>query len=288
MRGDQPEALRAGPERARRSASGTRRRRSGSKKPRDPELEKLGREAEHELEKWARGAPGARAPRRDPTIRRRLEPKPRRTATREESSSSPFDAIFPPFEKAASPARLGGCGAARSRGRRHPARRPAEARQRACSRSGWRRSSRAGCSRATTSGSPARTLLIAAEDPVDTIVKGRLIAAAADESLVGTLASRPSRPSTTIDHQARDDLDGLDGLDGPGRSPEGSRSPMNTSFSSKSWSRTRSRSSCSTRSTASSAHKIDAHRDVEIRRVLDPLAALCRHAGTSRRSPSST
>ena len=44
-------------------------------------------------------------------------------------------------------------------------------------------------------GRPARSLLIAAEDPVDTIVKSRLIAAAADESMVGTLASRPSRPS---------------------------------------------------------------------------------------------
>ena len=41
---------------------------------------------------------------------------------------------------------------------------------------------------------PARTLIIAAEDPLDPIVKGRLIAAAADQALVGTLASRPSRP----------------------------------------------------------------------------------------------
>jgi hypothetical protein len=36
------------------------------------------------------------------------------------------------------------------------------------------------------------------------------------------------------------------------------------------------------------AKSVDAHRDAEIRRVLDPLAALSPPAGASRRSPSST
>ena len=80
-------------------------------------------------------------------------------------------------------------------------------------------------------GQPAKTLLIAAEDPVDTIVKARLIAAAADESLVGTLASRPSRPPSspgalnaiwrsrtprTPVKAPRRILGGLGGLDGAG------------------------------------------------------------------------
>ena len=42
----------------------------------------------------------------------------------------------------------------------------------------------------------ARTLMIAAEDPADPIVKGRLIAAAADQALVGTLAFKAIKTAT--------------------------------------------------------------------------------------------
>jgi hypothetical protein len=118
---------------------------------------------------------------------------------------------------------------------------------------------------------PARALLIAAEDPADTIVKPRLIAAAADQALVGMLAVQ--------DHQGHQDrpragVDGLDGLDQAGTYarritiPDEYRlleqiiveneiallvlDPINSFIS----------------------HKVDAHRDAEIRRVLDPLAAL--------------
>jgi hypothetical protein len=114
---------------------------------------------------------------------------------------------------------------------------------------------------------PARTLIIAAEDPPDPIVKGRLIAASADQALVGTLASRPSRPSTI----AQGNLDGLDGAGAYARRitiPDEYElleeivvenaialvvlDPINSFIT----------------------HKVDAHRDAEIRRVLDPLAAL--------------
>jgi RecA-family ATPase len=43
---------------------------------------------------------------------------------------------------------------------------------------------------------PARSLIIAAEDPPDPIVKGRLIAASADQDLVGTLVTKSDQ-----DHQ---------------------------------------------------------------------------------------
>jgi hypothetical protein len=139
-------------------------------------------------------------------------------------------------------------------------------------------------------GKPARTLLIAAEDPVDTIVKARLTAAAADESYVGTLASRPPRPPSSSwgvergsggqerhehgqDPQAK--LGGLGGLDGLGTFARRITIPDEYELLEEIVVANEIALVVLDPINSFLSHKIDAHRDVEIRRVLDPLAALC-------------
>jgi hypothetical protein len=117
---------------------------------------------------------------------------------------------------------------------------------------------------------PARTLIIAAEDPPDPIVKGRLIAASADQALVGTLASRPSRPSTV----AQENLDGLDGLDGAGTFARRITIPDEYELLEQIVVENAIALVVLDPINSFITHKVDAHRDAEIRRVLDPLAAL--------------
>jgi hypothetical protein len=137
---------------------------------------------------------------------------------------------------------------------------------------------------------PAKTLLIAAEDPADTIVKARLIAASADELLVGTLASRPSRPSRHSwdlergldgqEHQEHDqhpqeNPDGLDGLDGRGSVARRIVIPDEYPLLEEIVVENQIALVVLDPINSFLSHRIDAHRDAEIRRVLDPLAALC-------------
>jgi RecA-family ATPase len=139
-------------------------------------------------------------------------------------------------------------------------------------------------------GRPARTLLIAAEDPVDTIVKARLIAAAADETRVGTLASRPPRPPRSSSHVERgpggqeryghghgpqEVVGGVGGLDGEGSLAR--RVTIPDEFELLEQIVVENEIALLVLDPINSflSHKIDAHRDVEIRRVLDPLAAMC-------------
>jgi AAA domain len=117
---------------------------------------------------------------------------------------------------------------------------------------------------------PARTLIIAAEDPPDPIVKGRLIAASADQALIGTLASRPSRPSTI----AQENLDGLDGLDGAGTFARRITIPDEYELLEQIVVENAIALVVLDPINSFITHKVDAHRDAEIRRVLDPLAAL--------------
>lgn len=139
-------------------------------------------------------------------------------------------------------------------------------------------------------GQPARTLLIAAEDPVDTIVKARLIAAAADESMVGTLASRPSRPPSSSWGVGRESggqgrqeppqdpqaiLGGLGGLDGTGALARRITIPDEYELLEQIVVENELALVVLDPINSFLSAKIDAHRDVEIRRVLDPLAALC-------------
>jgi hypothetical protein len=139
-------------------------------------------------------------------------------------------------------------------------------------------------------GQPAKTLLIAAEDPVDPIVKGRLIAANADESFVGTLASRPSRPPSSsgrldhgLDRQGRQEagqhpqanLGGLGGLDGTGSLARRITIPDEYELLEEIVVENEIALAVLDPINSFLSSKIDAHRDVEIRRVLDPLAALC-------------
>jgi hypothetical protein len=126
---------------------------------------------------------------------------------------------------------------------------------------------------------PAKTLIVAAEDPPDPIVKGRLIAAAADQALVGTLVTKSVQGRQDRHESPRTNGGGLGGLDGAGAYarrltiPDEYRlleqivveneialvvlDPIN-SFITKS---------------------VDAHRDAEIRRVLDPLGAMAARRG---------
>jgi len=117
---------------------------------------------------------------------------------------------------------------------------------------------------------PARSLIIAAEDPPDPIVKGRLIAASADQDLIGTLASRPSRPSTI----AQENLDGLDGLDGAGTFARRITIPDEYELLEQIVVENAIALVVLDPINSFITHKVDAHRDAEIRRVLDPLAAL--------------
>ena len=137
---------------------------------------------------------------------------------------------------------------------------------------------------------PARTLLIAAEDPVDSIVKARLIAAAADELFVGTLASRPSRPSKNSwgvergsdgqEHQEprsrpQEKPDGLDGLDGHGAFARRIVVPDEYELLEEIVVENAIALVVLDPINSFLSHRVDAHRDAEIRRVLDPLASLC-------------
>jgi hypothetical protein len=137
-------------------------------------------------------------------------------------------------------------------------------------------------------GRPAKTLLIAAEDPVDTIVKGRLIAAAADELRVGTLASRPPRPpqttggldegvsgSDTTRSRPQTVGGGLGGLDDEGSVARRIVIPDEYELLERIVVENEIALVALDPINSFLSHKIDAHRDAEIRRVLDPLAALC-------------
>jgi hypothetical protein len=117
---------------------------------------------------------------------------------------------------------------------------------------------------------PGRTLLIAAEDPPDVIVKPRLIAAAADESLVGTLVQdrqdRQDRP--------REKVGGLGGLDGAGTYARRITIPDEYRFLEQIVVENEIALVVLDPINSFITHKVDAHRDAEIRRVLDPLAAM--------------
>jgi AAA domain/Bifunctional DNA primase/polymerase, N-terminal len=141
---------------------------------------------------------------------------------------------------------------------------------------------------------PARTLLIAAEDPVDTIVKSRLMAADADQELIGTLASRPSRPSNNSrdldrgvdgqEHQPpvqlpQENPDGLDGLDGEGALARRVTIPDEYALLERIVVENEIALLVLDPINSFITARIDAHRDVEIRRVLDPLAALTARRG---------
>jgi AAA domain/Bifunctional DNA primase/polymerase, N-terminal len=124
--------------------------------------------------------------------------------------------------------------------------------------------------------SPSGTLLITAEDPADTIVKPRLIAAAADESLVGTLVTK-----SVQDHQGHQDrpgadVDGLDGLDREGAYTRRVAIPDEYGLLEQIVAETEPKIALLVLDPINSfiSHKVDAHRDAEIRRVLDPLAAI--------------
>jgi hypothetical protein len=243
------------------------------RKPRDPQVERLGREAERELEEWARELQEGLV-RQDSAGglgRPRAEDTPTDDETEKRRASRGRRDLFLPFERV----ELTGPPRFLWRGKI-----PRDAVTLLAGRPKLGKSLlviwlAAQLSRGLLEGdyrdAPATTLLIAAEDPADVIVKPRLIAAAADEAFVGLLAVQ--------DHQGhhespRANGDGLDGLDREGSYarrltvPDEYRlleeiivendvtllvlDPINSFIS----------------------HKVDAHRDAEIRRVLDPLGAM--------------
>jgi hypothetical protein len=123
---------------------------------------------------------------------------------------------------------------------------------------------------------PAGTLLIAAEDPADTIVKARLIAAAADQRLIGTLAvqgrqDRQDRP--------REEVGGLGGLDQAGAYARRVTIPDEYGLLEEIIAENELALVVLDPINSFISHKVDAHRDAEIRRVLDPLAALAARRG---------
>jgi hypothetical protein len=120
---------------------------------------------------------------------------------------------------------------------------------------------------------PARTLIIAAEDPPDLIVKPRLIAAAADELLIGTLVQR-LQGHQGHQHSPREDLDGLDGLDRAGNYARRITIPDEYGLLEQIVIENGIALVVLDPINSFITHKVDAHRDAEIRRVLDPLAAL--------------
>jgi putative DNA primase/helicase len=121
-------------------------------------------------------------------------------------------------------------------------------------------------------GEPARTLLIPAEDPIDPIVKGRLIAAAADELFVGTLAVQGRQDRQLL---SQEELGGLGGLDGAGTLARRIVIPDEYDLLEQLVVENEIALVALDPINSFLAQNIDAHRDVEIRRVLDPLAALC-------------
>jgi hypothetical protein len=123
---------------------------------------------------------------------------------------------------------------------------------------------------------PSGTLLIAAEDPPDIIVKPRLIAAAADENLVGTLVTKSDQDHQGHQRSPRAKVDGLDGLDRHGAYTRRVAIPDEYWLLEQIIVETEPKISLLVLDPINSfiSHKVDAHRDAEIRRVLDPLAAL--------------
>jgi putative DNA primase/helicase len=123
---------------------------------------------------------------------------------------------------------------------------------------------------------PAGTLLIAAEDPPDIIVKPRLIAAAADENLVGTLVTKSDQDRQDRQGRPREDVGGLGGLDQHGAYTRRVSIPDEYWLLEQIIVETEPKISLLVLDPINSfiSHKVDAHRDAEIRRVLDPLAAL--------------
>lgn len=123
-------------------------------------------------------------------------------------------------------------------------------------------------------GAPARTLLVTAEDPPDTIVKPRLIAAAADESLVGTLAFKIAKTANIATQDPGDGLGGLDGLDGAGNYARRITIPDEYTLLERIVVESEIALVVLDPINSFITHKVDAHRDAEIRRVLDPLGAM--------------
>jgi AAA domain/Bifunctional DNA primase/polymerase, N-terminal len=128
-------------------------------------------------------------------------------------------------------------------------------------------------------GQPARALLIAAEDPADVIVKPRLIAAAADQDLVGTLAFKPIKTSKNGTQVLRADLDGLDGLDGHGAYARRVVIPDEYGLLEQVIEENAIAAVILDPINSFISSKIDSHKDAEIRRVLDPLAAMAARHG---------
>jgi hypothetical protein len=119
---------------------------------------------------------------------------------------------------------------------------------------------------------PARTLVIAAEDPPDPIVKGRLIAAAADQSLVGTLAT--TKTAKAAKGSLGELVGGLGGLDGAGTFARRIVIPDEYELLEQIVVENAIALVVLDPINSFITAKVDAHRDAEIRRVLDPLAAL--------------
>jgi len=118
---------------------------------------------------------------------------------------------------------------------------------------------------------PARTLIIAAEDPPDPIVKGRLIAASADQAMVGTLAIKTVK---TANDRLCDGLGGLGGLDGAGAFARRVTIPDEYGLLEEIVVENELALVVLDPINSFITAKVDAHRDAEVRRVLDPLAHL--------------
>jgi AAA domain/Primase C terminal 1 (PriCT-1) len=122
---------------------------------------------------------------------------------------------------------------------------------------------------------PARSLIVAAEDPPDPIVKGWLIAAAADQTLVGTLVQ--DRQDRQDRH--KEELGGLGGLDGAGAYARRLTIPDEYELLEQIVVENEIALVVLDPINSFLSHKVDAHRDAEIRRVLDPLGAMAARRG---------
>jgi AAA domain len=121
---------------------------------------------------------------------------------------------------------------------------------------------------------PARSLIIAAEDPPDPIVKGRLIAASADQDLVGTLVTKSDQDHQGHQDRPRENVDGLDGLDRAGAYARRITIPDEYELLEQIVVENEIALVVLDPINSFITKSVDAHRDAEIRRVLDPLAAL--------------
>jgi hypothetical protein len=120
---------------------------------------------------------------------------------------------------------------------------------------------------------PARTLLIAAEDPADTIVKPRLVAARADQRFVGTLAVQ--------DRQGRHDSPRtkVGGLDGSGAYARRVTIPDEYELLEQVVVENEIALLVLDPINSFISARIDSHRDAEVRRFLDPLGAMAARHG---------